>query len=478
MSKRKISESDILKPKKKMRKLNSGSFGDVLTDGLVAYKVSRYAFEKDNGIDSEILNEIIYLRKLRGQKFLLSSNSVETKNITNEKVSLKILVPLAVSDLASYIQNHTLPERGANWNLLVSNILNALHYLQQNDVCHLDIKPGNILFFGDHFKLNDFNLSVTTQNLHKGWKHPSMTILYRPPEVIMHNDYHQIFEDWEITIKSDIWSLGCTLYEFITGARLFDIHHNSQLLRLLYFRVTELHSQRDAFSKYQFLKNINDRIYDNVPLISLETYLENAGVAMSAKWNQTVIEMLSLDPEKRPIPLDILKKYHLEVDRPSNKMPLNNWEDFDYVKYFKTVLGSDDEFGFLDKVKFMAKLKYDYMNQYDRWNLWKNLWIEYKKTDRISNSFFLEIFEIMNRYLETCSIIMYKSFAEYQKLFDVVRRLVDKIRRSDDPENNYLCLPKITTGKMELDILRALDYDFSIAPMGEVEIDFDQFFQI
>ena len=84
----------------------------------------------------------------------------------------------------------------------------------------------------------------------------------------------------------------------------------------------------------------------------------------------------------------------------------------------------------------------------------------------------------MNRYLETCSIIMYKSFAEYQKLFDVVRRLVDKIRRSDDPENNYLCLPKITTGKMELDILRALDYDFSIAPMGEVEIDFDQFFQI
>jgi len=85
MLKRKLSESDG-NSRKKLKKLNSGSYGNVFSDGVIAYKISKYDLENDDGINSEILNEIIYLKKFRENKYLLSLKSVE---ITHNDIGFK-----------------------------------------------------------------------------------------------------------------------------------------------------------------------------------------------------------------------------------------------------------------------------------------------------------------------------------------------------------------------------------------------------
>lgn len=79
-------------------------------------------------------------------------------------------------------------------------------------IIHQDIKPANILIdANENFCITDFGISVksgitddnTLDNLSSG------TTIYMPPE--------RFEEDYVPTEQSDIWSLGATIYELITG---------------------------------------------------------------------------------------------------------------------------------------------------------------------------------------------------------------------------------------------------------------------
>ncbi|KAI9275390.1 kinase-like domain-containing protein [Sporodiniella umbellata] len=88
-------------------------------------------------------------------------------------------------------------------------ILEGLEYLHTNDVVHCDLKAANILTTktGD-VKLTDFGVSfnLKTKSTHNNTV--SGTPNWMAPEVI---------ELKGATTKSDIWSLGCTLIELVTG---------------------------------------------------------------------------------------------------------------------------------------------------------------------------------------------------------------------------------------------------------------------
>jgi len=95
-------------------------------------------------------------------------------------------------------------------------MLNALVYVHQNNIIHGDVKAANILFDGSEIKLSDFGESMGdcfscdpgVTNSHIMSDEINGSIKWMAPELFLQKGRGR---------RSDIWSLGCTLVELLTG---------------------------------------------------------------------------------------------------------------------------------------------------------------------------------------------------------------------------------------------------------------------
>ena len=97
-------------------------------------------------------------------------------------------------------------------------ILEGLHFLHHNNIVHRNLKAANILITknGD-IKLAEFGLSLNLHEIVHGFKDITWTPNWAAPEVITLRSP---------STRSDIWSLGCTIIELLTGKPPYgDIFH-------------------------------------------------------------------------------------------------------------------------------------------------------------------------------------------------------------------------------------------------------------
>ena len=102
-------------------------------------------------------------------------------------------------------------------------VAEALEYAHHYGVVHRDIKPENILFQEGEPKIGDWGiakilLKATTRTGYTG------TPLYSAPEQLDPDTFGEV--DW----RTDIWQLGCLIYEMIIGKPPFQAEHPSQLI--------------------------------------------------------------------------------------------------------------------------------------------------------------------------------------------------------------------------------------------------------
>ena len=210
-------------------RIGSGAFGSVYKvirkEDSKIYAMKRVKItqlgtkEKDNA-----LNEIRILASFNhpniiGYKEAFYDDNSQTLNIVMEYAD--------DGDIESKISNNKLNklsfQESTIWNILIQ-ILQGLKFLHDNNIIHRDLKSANIFLMKNGLiKIGDLNVSklskIGSANTHTG------TPYYSSPEIWTEQSYNY---------KTDIWSVGCIIYEMCNlsppfrGTSLINLFNNIQ----------------------------------------------------------------------------------------------------------------------------------------------------------------------------------------------------------------------------------------------------------
>ena len=129
----------------------------------------------------------------------------------------------------------------------ISEVIIAIEYLHNQSIIYRDLKPENILLaFDGHIKLTDFGLSKNVSESNYKTRTICGTPEYQAPEIILDCEYDRAV---------DFWSIGCLLYELISGRPPFQ-DDNRDYLR------AKILSQNVVFSRIfsEAARNLIDKL--------------------------------------------------------------------------------------------------------------------------------------------------------------------------------------------------------------------------
>ncbi|VAI24244.1 unnamed protein product [Triticum turgidum subsp. durum] len=245
------------------RQIGSGGFAVVykgmLENGTVAVKK---LFERLDIPDNKFNEEIRCLMKVKHKnivRFLGYCANVQGEMVgydgdfvmADVRQRLLCFEYVPKGSLDEYIKDASF---GLGWiksYQIIKGICEGLHYLHENHIVHLDLKPANILLDDNMVpKITDFGLSrcfdekqsrAITKNMSGTWG-------YMPPE--FHNGDICI-----ITYKSDIYSLGVIIMEMLTGKKWYpaypdiDDENLEDATNNLFLRRKNVHLMNDSTKK-------------------------------------------------------------------------------------------------------------------------------------------------------------------------------------------------------------------------------------
>ena len=195
-----------------LKKLGKGSFSKV-------FKVKRKADGQIYALKKVDLLNLSEKQKLNSLNEIRVLASIKSKYIVNYKEafldgkdsSLCLVMEYAdKGDLSQRIEEQKKRNKYFNerdiWRIFVQ-LVKGLKSLHDINILHRDIKSSNIFLFSDGTaKLGDLNVCKILSKDVLG-KTQAGTPSFAAPEVWMEKPYG---------LKSDIWSLGCVLYEIVT----------------------------------------------------------------------------------------------------------------------------------------------------------------------------------------------------------------------------------------------------------------------
>ena len=162
------------------------------------------------------INEISILKVLKNKHRIIQ---IQNADISLEKGMLFLVFEYGDCDLDYFIKkNKNIFSKIKILKIIWKQMLESVYMIHQERIVHGDLKPANFIFVQNSLKIIDFGISRPiqknttniTRNFHVG------TLNYMSPEAVLyipHMGYNK--NKLKINRSSDIWSLGCILFQMV-----------------------------------------------------------------------------------------------------------------------------------------------------------------------------------------------------------------------------------------------------------------------
>jgi cyclin-dependent kinase 2 len=276
------------------RRLGQGKFGVVYqaTDSVGrTVAVKRCSEPVDKEISYQILREIGIMKQIH------HPNIIQLYNIIMDANRIDIVMEYGGENLRTI--HLTKGERLEHLRSISFQLINGCIYLHKSGIFHRDIKPDNVLVsWGEHpsIKICDFGVAKKIPPFYPDFStHQLSTLCYRPPELFTDIDHLSSQID-----KIDVWSIGCTLYEFAAEEIPFPGQTDYRVLRQILQKVptTEEDLQELHLDNIK-LDACNTNLYHKMPWLYQDMKL--------MEFKEMITSMLTLNPKHRPSLRDVMR---------------------------------------------------------------------------------------------------------------------------------------------------------------------------
>ncbi|KAK2465247.1 hypothetical protein APHAL10511_002601 [Amanita phalloides] len=183
------------------------------------YAIKRVSLDKtDSDTMSSYMNEIALLKRLEGNSRIIRLIDSEVKaGPGGSKGHLLLVMECGEIDLARLLTEQMKDPLNMVWVAYYwQQMLQAVHVIHEEKIVHSDLKPANFVLVKGQLKLIDFGIANAiandTTNIQRD--HQIGTVNYMSPEAIELPDGMRRLK---VGRPSDVWSLGCILYQMIYG---------------------------------------------------------------------------------------------------------------------------------------------------------------------------------------------------------------------------------------------------------------------
>ena len=281
--------------------LGSGSFGSVF---IVEKKDNNQSFAMKRINTSQLMHSNDYRRQMHEMNILFFNkcpyllHGLDVSYI-REKSRLDIITELYDGrNLNNFISKYRAIQKPIPneliWNIFIQISL-GIQYLHSNGVIHRDLKPANILLNNKDnptkIVICDFGASICLDNDNAYCNTKIGTPYFMSPE--QNNDVHY-------DKKTDIWSLGCILYELITLEKPFEANNiemlNKKIIKGNYKPIVLKSSNSDTHIWSFILKKMLE------PDVNIRSSIDNILDLPEIREKISLYKLIQLNLEKLDIP--------------------------------------------------------------------------------------------------------------------------------------------------------------------------------